>query len=33
MGSPGMEMEGVKAERFDVMAIAHDGSLSVFDRY
>ena len=33
MGSPGMEMEGVKAERFDVMAIAHDGSMSLFDRY
>ena len=33
MGSPGMEMEGVKAERFDVMAIAHDGSMAVFDRY
>jgi len=26
-------MEGVKAERFDVMAIAHDGSMSLFDRY
>ncbi len=33
MGSPGMEMQGVEAERFDVMAIALDGSLSVFDRY
>ena len=33
MGSPGMEVRGVDAESFDVMAIAHDGSLSVFDRY
>ena len=33
MGSPGMEVAGVEAERFDVLAIAHDGKTSVFARY
>ena len=32
MGSPGMEVAGVEAERFDVLAIAHDGTTSVFAR-
>ena len=33
MGSPGMEVAGVAAESFDVLAIAHDGRTSVFARY
>ena len=33
MGSPGMEVAGVEAERFDVLAIAHDGTTTVFARY
>ena len=33
IGSPGMEMEGVEADPFAVMAIAHDGSTTVFERY
>ena len=33
MGSPGMEMPGVEAEPFDVLAINHDGTTSVFARY
>ena len=33
MGSPGMEVAGVKAERFEVVAIAHDGTTSIFARY
>jgi len=33
MGSPGMEVAGVEAERFEVLAIAHDGTISVFARY
>ena len=33
LGSPGMEVAGVEAERFDVLAIAHDGTTSVFARY
>ena len=33
MGSPGMEVAGVEAERFEVLAIAHDGTTSVFARY
>ena len=33
MGSPGMEVAGVEAERFEVFAIAHDGTTSVFARY
>ena len=33
IGSPGMEVEGQKAHSFSVMAIAHDGSISVFDRF
>ncbi len=32
MGSPGMETVGVKAEAFDVLAIANDGTTTVFDR-
>lgn len=32
MGSPGMETAGVKAEAFDVLAIAHDGTTTVFDQ-
>ena len=32
MGSPGMETEGVQAEAFDVLAIANDGTTTVFDR-
>ena len=32
MGSPGMETVGVKAESFDVLAIAHDGTTTVFDQ-
>ena len=26
MGSPGMEVAGVEAERFEVLAMAHDGT-------
>ena len=33
MGSPGMEVVGVEAERFEVLAVAHDGTTSVFARY
>ena len=33
MGSPGMELAGVEAERFEVLAIDHDGTTSVFARY
>ena len=33
MGSPGMETEGIKPESFDVLAIANDGSTSLFDHY
>ena len=33
IGSPGMEVAGVEAERFDVIAVAHDGTTSVFARY
>ena len=32
MGSPGMETAGFKAEAFDVLAIAHDGTTTVFDQ-
>ena len=32
MGSPGMETAGVQAEAFDVLAIAHDGTTTVFDQ-
>ena len=32
MGSPGMETEGVQADAFDVLAIANDGTTTVFDR-
>ena len=33
MGSPGMEVAVVEAESFEVLAIAHDGTTSVFARY
>ena len=33
IGSPGMEMEGVEADPFAVMAIGHDGSTTVFERF
>lgn len=33
IGSPGMEVAGVEAERFEVLAIAHDGTTTVFGRY
>ena len=33
IGSPGMEVKGRTADPFAVMAIAHDGSTTVFDRY
>ena len=33
MGSPGIEVPGVVAEPFEVLAIAHDGTTSVFARY
>lgn len=29
----GMEVKGVQAESFEVLAIGHDGSSSVFARY
>ena len=32
MGSPGMETAGIKAEAFDVLAIAKDGTTTVFDQ-
>ena len=32
MGSPGMETAGIKAEAFDVLAIANDGTTTVFDQ-
>ena len=32
MGSPGMETAGIKAEAFDVFAIAHDGTTTVYDQ-
>ena len=31
-GSPGMEVSGVEAEPFEVLAIAHDVTTSVFGR-
>ena len=33
LGSPGMEVAGVEPEPFEVLAIAHDGTTSVFARY
>ena len=33
IGSPGMEMEGVEADPYVVVAIAHDGSTLVLERY
>ena len=33
MGSPGMEVPGAEAETFEVLAIAHDGTTTVFARY
>ena len=33
VGSPGMEVKGVQAESYEVLAIEHDGSSSVFARY
>ena len=33
IGSPGMEVKGGTADPFAVMAIAHDGFTTVFDRY
>ena len=33
IGSPGMEVAGVAAESFDVLAISHDGRTSVFACY
>ena len=33
IGSPGMEMAGVEPENYVVLAIAHDGTTSVFARY
>ena len=33
IGSPGMEVKGMTADPFAVMAIAHDGSTTVFERY
>jgi hypothetical protein len=32
MGSPGMETAGIKAEAFDVLAIANDGTTTVFEQ-
>ena len=32
MGSPGMEIAGVQAEAFYVLAIAHDGTTTTFDQ-
>ena len=32
MGSPGMETAGIKAEAFDVLAIANDGTTTIFDQ-
>ena len=33
IGSPGMEVKGRTADPFAVMAIAHDGSTTVFERF
>ncbi|MAR08153.1 MAG: hypothetical protein CL862_13800 [Cyanobium sp. NAT70] len=33
LGSPGMEVEGDEQEDFVVLAVAHDGTASVFDVY
>ena len=33
MGSPGVEVSGVETESFEVLAIDHDGTTSVFARY
>jgi hypothetical protein len=33
IGSPGMEVKGRTADPFAVMAIGHDGSTTVFERY
>ena len=33
MGSPGMEVSGVETESFEVLAIDHDGTTSVFARH
>ncbi|EAR18398.1 hypothetical protein WH7805_01147 [Synechococcus sp. WH 7805] len=33
IGSPGMEMEGIDPDPFVVMAIAHDGTTKVVERY
>ena len=33
MGSPGMEVSGFEAEPFEVLAINHDGTTSVFASY
>ena len=33
IGSPGMEMEGIDPDPFVVMAIAHDGTTQVVERY
>ena len=32
VGFPGMEVAGVEAERFEVLAIAHDGTPLIFAR-
>ena len=32
IGSPGMEMEGIDPDPFEVMAIAHDGTTQVVER-
>ena len=33
VGSPGMEVAGVEADSFEVVAIAHDGTTSLFESY
>ena len=33
IGSPGMELDGVEAEPYEVLALANDGSTSIFVRY
>ena len=33
MGSPGMEVEGVKAETYTVLAVGHDGTTSAYARH
>ena len=33
IGSPGMQVAGVEAKRFEDLAIVHDGTSSVFARY